>query len=146
MGLQEWLQNGWLRSHRSSREEIRNLLSISDRDLKDCQARNISNDNRFTMAYNAALQAATAALAASGYRVERGGQHHYRTLDSLELTIKAAPHLISRLNVLRKKRSFNLYEMEGAVSDSDLKEMIQVATDLRRNVEKWLRQNYSELL
>lgn len=92
VSLQEWLQNGWLRSHRSSREEIRNLLRISDRDLKDCQATNISNDNRFAMAYNAALQAATAALAASGYKAEKG-DHHYRTMQSVELTIGATPHL-----------------------------------------------------
>jgi len=97
------------------------------------------------MAYNAALQAATAALAARGYRAEKG-EHHYRTLQSLELTIAAAPELTIRLDALRKKRSFNVYRAEGSVSDAELKEMIETASRLRRDVEEWLRKNHPELL
>ena len=145
MSLQQWLQNGWLRSHRSSQEEITNLFSICDRDLKDCQATNISNDNRFAMAYNAALQAATAALAACGYRTEKG-DHHYRTIQSLELTIGADSKLVVKLDALRKKRSFNIYKQEGSVSDSELKEMTVTAAKLRRDVEKWVRQSHPEFV
>lgn len=97
------------------------------------------------MAYNAALQAATAALAACGYCTEKG-DHHYRTAQSLELTIGAEPELTIRLDALRKKRSFNIYKAEGAVSDSELKEMIETASRLRRDVEEWLRKNRAELL
>ena len=111
MSLEEWLQNGWLRLHRSSREEIRNLLALCDRDLRDSRATNISSDNRFIMAYNAALQAATAALVASGYRTEKG-DHHYRTLQSLEFTIGAESKVVAQLDALRKKRSFNIYKQE----------------------------------
>jgi len=49
-------------------EEIQNLLRIVKRDLKDSQSKDLSNDWRFAIAYNAALQAATAALPAAGYR------------------------------------------------------------------------------
>jgi hypothetical protein len=45
----------------------------------------ISEDWKLNIAYNAALQAATAALAAAGYRAARE-QHHYRTIQSLALT------------------------------------------------------------
>jgi hypothetical protein len=78
--------NGWLVAHKSSKQEIANLLGIVARDLKDSQAKNVSDDWRFAIAYNAALQAATAALAASGYRAGRDG-HHYRVIQSLELTV-----------------------------------------------------------
>ena len=37
MGLQDWANNGWLKSHKTSREEIGNLLEIVERDLKDAQ-------------------------------------------------------------------------------------------------------------
>lgn len=97
------------------------------------------------MAYNAALQVATAALAASGYRTEKG-DHHYRTLQSLELTIGAGAELTIRLDALRKKRSFNVYKVEGSVSDAELKEMIETASRLRRDVEEWLGQRHPELL
>ena len=46
----------------------------------------VSDDWRFAIAYNAALQAATAALAAAGYRASREN-HHYRVIQSLELTL-----------------------------------------------------------
>jgi hypothetical protein len=63
MSFEDWAKNGWLDTHRSSREEIRNLLSIVERDLKDSQSKDVSNDWRFAIAYNAALQSAMAALA-----------------------------------------------------------------------------------
>src|ERR1035437_8157901 len=71
MSLQSWLQNSWLVQHTTSPEEIKNLLAISDRDLLACQVKQLPADWRCTTAYNAALQAATAALAAAGYRAAR---------------------------------------------------------------------------
>jgi len=46
----------------------------------------LTADWRLNIAYNAALQAATAALAASGYRAAREA-HHLRVMKSLEFTI-----------------------------------------------------------
>jgi hypothetical protein len=79
MSLQDWLSNGWLTAHQSSREEIRDLLALADRDLKDCRLGGLSADWRFNIAYNAILQSATAALAAAGFRAGRES-HHYRVL------------------------------------------------------------------
>lgn len=31
--LTDWQENGWLREHRTSREEIADLLALADRDL-----------------------------------------------------------------------------------------------------------------
>ena len=47
--------NGWLRSHKTSAEEIENLFMIIDRDLKDAEG-SISDDWRFGIAYNAAVK------------------------------------------------------------------------------------------
>ena len=85
MSFADWVKNGWLVAHKSSKQEIANLLGIVARDLKDSQAKDVSDDWRFAIAYNAALQAATAALAAAGYRAGRDS-HHYRVIQSLELT------------------------------------------------------------
>jgi hypothetical protein len=63
MSFADWVNNGWLVAHMSSKQEIGNLLGIVARDLKDSQAKDVSDDWRFAIAYNAALQAATAALA-----------------------------------------------------------------------------------
>jgi hypothetical protein len=43
----DWVNNGWLVAHKSSNQEIGNLLGIVARDLKDSQAKDVSDDWRF---------------------------------------------------------------------------------------------------
>ena len=57
MSFADWVSNGWLVAHKSSKQEIGNLLGIVARDLKDSEAKDVSDDWRFAIAYNAALQA-----------------------------------------------------------------------------------------
>ena len=38
MSLQDWLNNGWLRTHKTDRQEMVNLLAIADRDIADASA------------------------------------------------------------------------------------------------------------
>ena len=52
MSLADWAKNGWLRPHKSSKEEITNLLEIVERDLKDASAKGLSDDWKFGIAYN----------------------------------------------------------------------------------------------
>ena len=74
MSLSDWERNGWLVQHRANRKEIADLLGLADRDLRDRAAKGLSEDWQLAIAYNAALQCATAALAACGYRsFARGG-------------------------------------------------------------------------
>ena len=86
MSLQDWLGKGWLVEHRPSSAEIGDLLGLVDRDLRDSQVPGLTADWRLNIAYNAALQAATAALTASGYRATRKA-HHMRVIQSLEFTV-----------------------------------------------------------
>jgi len=126
MSLQSWLRNSWLVQHTTSPEEIRNLLSISDRDLAACQVRQLPSDWRFAIAYNAALQAATAALAAAGYRAARDN-HHYRVIQSLEFTTAPNRKFIDTLDGFRKKRNVSNYDVAGSVSDQEAYEMFKLA-------------------
>ena len=50
MSFADWVNNGWLVAHTSSKQEIANLLGIVARDLKDSQAKGVSNDWRFAIA------------------------------------------------------------------------------------------------
>jgi len=104
MSLPNWLNNGWLVAHQTSRQEIADLLAISDRDLKDSRTPGLSSDWKMNIAYNAALQAATAALAACGYRAAREA-HHYRTIQSLAHTIGISQDIINQFDHFRKKRN-----------------------------------------
>ena len=86
MGLKDWLKNGWLVEHAPSPEETRAHLGVVARDLQDCALPGLSPDRKLAIAYAAALQAATAALAAEGFRASRDA-HHYRVIESLAHTL-----------------------------------------------------------
>jgi len=75
------------------------------------------------IAYNAALQAASAALAAAGYRASRDN-HHDRVIQSLEFTIAAGEQVIATLDGFRKKCNISSYDVGGAVSDQEAGEML----------------------
>jgi len=145
MTLADWLKNGWLVEHQTSPQEVSDLLSVADRDLDDCQMKGLSSDWQLSIAYNAALQVATAALAAAGYRAARDA-HHYRVIQSLAHTIGAKRSFVAQLDSFRKKRNIRDYERAGRVSEQEVQEMFSLATTLRHSVKDWLRQNYPELL
>lgn len=145
MSLHDWLKNGWLIEHRTSLQEIAELLGVADRDLHNCQTAGLSPDWKLSIAYNAALQMATAALAAAGYRAARDA-HHYRVIQSLAYTIRADARLITQFDGFRKKRNISDYERAGVVSDQEVKEMVILAGNLRAAVVKWLRTSYPKLL
>lgn len=145
MSLQDWLRNGWLVEHATSPQEIAEVLAIVDRDLKDCKARGLSADWRMSIAYNAALQAATGALAAAGFRL-RAEAHHFRMIQSLALTIGLDGQEIAQFDQFRKKRNRSGYERAGAVSGQEAVEMAQFARKLRGKVVEWLRSNHHELM
>src|SRR3990172_7730889 len=145
MSLADWERNGWLIGHRTTPNEIRDLLAVVDRDLADSEARGLSPDWRMNIAYNAALQAATAALAAAGYRASRD-QHHYRVIQSLRETLGADLKTINTFDAFRKKRNVTGYERIGLVSDADAEAMRALAIKLRDGVVAWLERDHPELL
>lgn len=145
MSLRDWLRNSWLVEHKTSAEELAGLLAIVDRDLANAKVAGLSDDWRFNIAYNAALQAATAALAASGFRAARE-QHHYRTIQTLALTIGWPGAKVDRLDRFRKKRNLTGYESAGMVSGGEAKEMLELATELRGTVVAWLSKQHPKLV
>lgn len=146
MNLEKWAEYGWLKAEPTSRDEIRGLLAIVDRDLKDARVTAISDDRRFEAAFNAARSLATVALRASGYRTSTQTGHHLKTIESLELTIKADPKLILRLKALSKKRNATSYDSAGNVSAQELELAIATAVELQREVGVWLEKSYPQLL
>lgn len=145
MSLEDWLSKGWLTKHKPSPREIAELFGVADRDLTDAQTKGLSPDSQLSIAYNAALQLATAALAAAGYRAAREA-HHYRVIQSLAYTIGAKADLVALLDGFRKKRNLSDYERAGAVSEQEAKELFLLAKTLRRTVAEWLQKNHPQLM
>jgi hypothetical protein len=145
MSFKDWLNKGWLSAHRTSSSEISELFGITDRDLKDCRTEGLSAGWRLNIAYNAALQLATAALAASGYRAGREA-HHYRVIQSLAFTVVADRTLVIRFDAFRKKRNITGYDRAGAVSEQEAEEMFALAHELYGLVRKWFETHHPELI
>jgi hypothetical protein len=141
MTLEKWVEFGWLKREPTGPDEIKSLLAIVDRGLKDSVVEAISDDLRFIAAFGAALNAATTALRACGYT-----GHHVKTIESLELTIGASTKLIQRLKTFGSKRNRASYDLSWSVSDQELSALIQLASDLRHDVAAWLRKSHPELL
>ena len=146
MTLQNWADNGCLRKHKASVQEIGDLLKIVDRDLRDAQTAAVSMDWQFGIAYNAALKLCTILVHAEGYRPEKNLQH-YRTIQALPLIL--GPSRKSDANFLdacRSKRNVVEYDRIGAVSAIEVKELIDLVEELRVEVLKWLGEKHPELL
>ena len=125
MSLTEWEKNGWLKPHKTSQQEVQNLLKIIERDLSDSQKMNVSADWRFTIAYNAALQCCAIPLYCSGYKPTRGQSEHYRIIQSLVFTLGSDfDEIVSYLNSCRTKRNISDYEAIGSISENEVNELI----------------------
>ena len=145
MSLEQWANNGWLRSHKTSAREIADLLAIVDRDLKDAEG-DISADWQFGIAYNAALKLCTILLHASGYRPEKS-LAHYRTLAALPLILgERHKDDANYLNTCRTKRNTTEYDRAGVTTEEDAGELIGFVRELRAEVIDWLRKNHPKLL
>lgn len=145
MSLEKWAEYGWLRAEPTSQDEIKSLLAIVDRDLKDASVANVSEDRRFEAAFNAARTCATLALRASGYRTSTQAGHHIKTIESLALTMKADAKLVRRMKSLSQKRNATSYDSTGNVSAQELDLAIRTAEQLRRTVIAWLEQSHPDL-
>lgn len=146
MSLEKWAEYGWLRAEPSSADEIRGLVGIVTRSLKDAKVEAISDDLRFQAAFSAALTAANIALRASGYRTRMQAGHHQKVVESMQLTMKADPKLIQKLLVFSKKRNATSYDAAGSVSQQDLQQAIKTADELQRHVIDWIREHHPELV
>ena len=144
MTLADWLANRWIVETPPAREAIAELFGVVDRDLEDAAIRRLSPDWRFGISYNAALQLATLALAAEGFRPGRERAHE-RALLSLRDTVGVAATTVDLLDAVRRKRNQMNYERAGATSVAEADELYDVVTALRAEVVRWLKKKHRAL-
>ena len=145
MSLSEWQKNGWLKPHAASAQEIADLLALAERDLNDCRAQGLSDDWKFNIAYNAALQASAAALAASGYAVPKGDSNHFRVIQSLAHTIGLDSAAVAKFDGYRKKRGMSIYDAPGVISKTEAKQIVGFASSLAAQDKRWLAEEHPQL-
>lgn len=146
MTLLNWRSAGWIRPHKSSPEEIRDLFGIADTQLADAASTSISADSRHYIAYNAALKLCAILLYAEGYRPEKGKGSHQLAIDSIRHILgDERQDDIDYLHHCRSKRNASAYDYAGGVSPENVEELIGFIRRFRTDVLAWLRNNHPEL-
>src|SRR5437868_10670817 len=134
MSLQNWLQMGYLVEHQATVAEVRSLLGVVDRELADAGVAGLSDEGRFTHAYDAALLLCKLALHASGFGVQkRASGHHSHWINSLEFTVgKEQKETLILLSKSSNLRHTSLYDQTGVVQNQDADDLLETARKLRR--------------
>jgi hypothetical protein len=127
---------------------VRNLLGVVDRELSDAGVAGLSDDGRFTHAYDAALLLCKLALHASGFEVQkRVTGHHSLWINSLEFTLGEAHRAtLIHLSKSSKLRHLTLYDHAGVVQKQDADDLLEAARQLRSEVINWLRAQHPTLV
>src|SRR5947207_15881163 len=148
MSLQNWLQIGHLTNHQATVAEVRNLLDVVDRELADASVAGLSDDGRFTHAYDAALLLCKLALHAGGFEVsKRAPGHHAFWINSLEFTLgETHKGTLIHLSKSSKLRHVSRYDQAGFVQKQDADDLLEAARQLRTDVLNWLRSQHPSLL
>lgn len=146
MTLDNLLQIGKLKPHKTSREEIAKFMAAVRRNLKDAHIDGISSETRFDVAYKAAMQCALIAIMANGFRPSTNEPgHHATVIQSLPKTINLPDEKMMVLDQLRKKRNLSDYSGVG-IAEEEAAACVRAAEDLASIVGKWLRANRSDLM
>ena len=142
MPFEKLISQGNIQKHKTSKEETSDLFRLIERDLKDAAIDELSEDRRFTIAYNAVLQCGTVIMHCLGYRT-KGEAHHYITFEFLR---EALGHkyedLIDYFDACRSKRNRTDYDAAGEISETEVIELLDEAKKFYQFTKNWISQNY----
>jgi hypothetical protein len=125
---------------------IERLLEAAQASLNDAQLSGLSSEGRFDMAYKAIMQAANAALQASGFRTLTSKPGHHQTMiQTLPRTIGLDSATMILLDQMRKQR--NVIDYSGdLVGESLAAEAVKQAGLLQGLVRAWIQTHKPNLL
>jgi uncharacterized protein (UPF0332 family) len=145
MPYERLLREGRIRRHRTNPQEIAGLFQVVERDLADAAITALSADRRFAIAYNAALQAATAVMYSEGYRAHGVG-HHSTTFQFLkEAMDPEMSALADYFDDCRRKRNRADYIGAGYISMTEAEDLLRETEEFAAQVEAWIQTHHPEL-
>ena len=123
---------GKIKAEPMNRAEIDRMLAMARKRLEDAAFLQISEEGRFTSAYNAIHAAALAALRWHGYRSE----NRYIVFQSLGNTLDWPANKWRVLDAAHQKRNLAEYEGFLEIEESTIAELQRLANELIADVEK----------
>ena len=146
MSLQQWVESKWAKTIQPDQQEVRRKLSVADRDLTDA-GKDLSADNRFSIAYSSVRAMCDAVLYASGFAIVERTREHELVIESLRYTLDADwKDAIVFLQRCRQMRNRINYDGSGIATNRDADSLLDTARRLRSAVQEWLERNHPDLL
>lgn len=133
--LENLLRIGQLKAESCDAKEVQRMLAMARTRLLDSKLTSLSDEGRFTSAYNAAHAAALAALRWHGYRSES----RFTVFQCLSHTLNWPASQWRVLDAAHQKRNLAEYEGFLEVEESAIAELSDLATKLISDVEKLIK-------
>jgi hypothetical protein len=132
--------------HTTSRQELDGIRAIVARDLHDARVPGLSTDRQFATAYNAVFQLAKMAIACAGYRVVGQG-HHLTTFEAVALAMgRGLAPLAHYFETCRRKRNMLDYDMADVATETEVRELLAKAEQVRVLVGQWIAQDHPQFV
>ena len=132
--LNNLVRIGQLKAEPTNLAETTRMLAMARTRLEDARLQGLSQQGRFTSAYNAAHAAALAALRWHGYRSE----NRYTVFQCLTHTLNWPASRWRVLDAAHQKRNLAEYEGFLEVEEDTVEELCTLVTDLIADVDKLL--------
>lgn len=130
--LDNLVRIGQLKAEPRNEAEVRRMLEMARTRLADAQLGDLSQEGRFTSAYNAAHAAALAALRWHGYRSE----NRFTVFQCLAHTVGWPASRWRVLDAAHRKRNLAEYEGYLEVEESTIVELCALVPSLIEDVQK----------
>ena len=140
MTFESLLKQGKIKPIESSQEEIKEILSLADRDIKMAEFVMTQDwDWAFSIAYNAGLQASRAYMYWKGYRAS--SQHgHKNTFEFMRRALgKEYKNIVDFLDRMRPKRNRAIYDISGTITETEVKELVKKSKKFVRIIKEKLK-------
>ncbi|MFA5316000.1 MAG: hypothetical protein WC369_01090 [Dehalococcoidales bacterium] len=144
MSLEDLYKFGKLEKHKTSPQEIKDLMGVAERCLKDSAQAAISTDLRFIAAYQAALAAGEALLCCMGYKAPKNN-YHFMVWEAMRNTLDDSYRgVLVLFNGARSKRADAFYDRPSVASDTELKELLKEAEKFTAFVKSKIKKDFPE--
>lgn len=143
--IQIMLESRQLEESAPAAGEVEGLWRKAVQSLTSSAVAGLDPNARFTLTYQAALQAATAVIRAGGLRVRGEGHHHHTFAAVAALESGGFSDAARELNVIRRQRHGAIYDWETQLEDQHVEELRAATRRLFAHAETWLRARHPDI-
>ena len=139
--IKEYTKRGLVKKQDKNLQAVEGLISRSYKEIKVAEA-NIKIDEgiAFTVAYTAMLHTGRALMLFKGYRPHDGYQHK-TVVDFASIALgENYKILVQRFDKMRRKRNIFTYEVSISISEKEVTNALEAATDFIKAVRDIIEQ------